>query len=676
MPIGDSAPLLDPELSALETALGAQYAILRPLGRGGMGAVYLARERLLERLVAIKVLHRVDAESHERFLREARAAARLTHPNIVPLHSFGQAGDTVFYVMGYVEGESLESLLRRSVRLPVTESARILSELAGALDFAHRNGVVHRDVKPDNVMIEQGTGRVVLTDFGIARIESSASLTQTGVIVGTPQYMSPEQAAGDRIVDGRSDLYSLGVIGYRMVAGRLPFESASARELLAHHITRRPAALTSLVADAPLSLSTAIMRCLEKSPDARFATGADMRASLGTSLGDEYVLPDGLEHLPSHGWRILTAAWAADLLFVSAYAASGKLQWLALAAGTAIATLPIGASTILVAKRMGVAPRRTWQLLFTAPAFWAYAWPRALRRPGDVWDSLPREIQRVKRWLAAFFVVAMPVGLMALIPIMVHASASDDVPAALRLMKFTVAVYSLPLLSVIPLHVRLRRWAKRTGISFRLATKLVGERTWGSRFWQRPDITALLDTSSTTRDREAPSSAPALVAAVVQLATGLESLDASLAAQVRDAARDLAAAIRNFERDLGELAAHLDPAEASRIEERVEALGPARADEGDAASQMRRVLTDQLALIHDLSRRYAALDERRGQALERLRSLWMHLQGLRARQAMQDADGAEITARIRAACANVAHLNAAFDEVNALTHGPVTTPVP
>src|SRR4051812_29080562 len=150
MPIGDSSlsVSLDPTRGALEAALGAQYQIVRPLGRGGMGAVYLARERLLERLVAIKVLHRVDAESHERFLREARAAARLTHPNIVPLYSFGQTGETVFYVMGYVEGESLESLLRRAGRLPAAETARILGELADALDFAHRNGVVHRDVKP------------------------------------------------------------------------------------------------------------------------------------------------------------------------------------------------------------------------------------------------------------------------------------------------------------------------------------------------------------------------------------------------------------------------------------------------------------------------------------------------------------------------------------------------
>src|SRR5579885_2289370 len=188
----------DRERDALDAALGAQYEIVRPLGRGGMGSVYLARERLLDRLVAIKVMHRerADTESHERFLREARAAARLTHPNIVPLHSFGQSADTLFYVMGYVEGESLEAVLRRTTRLPAAEVARILGELAEALDYAHRHGVVHRDVKPDNIMLEQGTGRVVLTDFGIARVTTGGALTRTGVIVGTPQYMSPEQAAG------------------------------------------------------------------------------------------------------------------------------------------------------------------------------------------------------------------------------------------------------------------------------------------------------------------------------------------------------------------------------------------------------------------------------------------------------------------------------------------------
>ena len=230
----------------LEETLGTQYEILRLLGQGGAGTVYLARERLLERLVAIKVLRSefVSADSRERFIREARTAAKLMHANIVPLYSFGQAGDTLFYIMGYVEGESLEAMLARVGRPDFNESRRILVEVADALGYAHRNGVVHRDVKPDNILIERESRRALLTDFGIAKVQSTQStLTQTGHIVGTPLYMSPEQAAGDSVIDGRSDLYSLGVIGYRMVAGRLPIEGTSAQEVMRRHVMQDPAPL-------------------------------------------------------------------------------------------------------------------------------------------------------------------------------------------------------------------------------------------------------------------------------------------------------------------------------------------------------------------------------------------------------------------------------------------------
>jgi len=165
----------------LESALGAQYTVLRLLGRGGMGAVYLARERLLERLVAIKVLpsEQSGADARERFLREARTAALLSHPNIVPLLSFGELGDTLFYIMRYVEGESLEARLRRDGTLPTADIRRILSELGEALGYAHEQGVVHRDMKPDNVLIERGTGRVMLTDFGVARRASTTRTQRT-----------------------------------------------------------------------------------------------------------------------------------------------------------------------------------------------------------------------------------------------------------------------------------------------------------------------------------------------------------------------------------------------------------------------------------------------------------------------------------------------------------------
>jgi serine/threonine-protein kinase len=218
---GDSA------LAALERAVGSQYKVIRLLGRGGMGAVYLARERALDRMVAIKVLRveASDTEGSERFLREARTAARLTHPNIVPLHTFGEAEGLMYFVMGFVQGESLGEKLKREGRLDPDEVRRILADVAAALHYAHERGVVHRDIKPDNILIDDETGKPMLADFGIARSAAGGrTLTELGTTLGTPHYMSPEQAAAERDVDGRSDLYSLGVVGYQMLAGRCPFE--------------------------------------------------------------------------------------------------------------------------------------------------------------------------------------------------------------------------------------------------------------------------------------------------------------------------------------------------------------------------------------------------------------------------------------------------------------------
>lgn len=225
----------------LREYLEVQFELRRVLGIGGMGAVILANERALDRLVAIKVLHgdkSGDAESRERFRREARAAARLTHPNIVPLLTFGEVDGELYYVMGYVEGETLASRLERVGRIAPDEARARLTEIADALAYAHAAGIVHRDLKPENILIETASGRAVLTDFGIARdVLRDPSLTSTGVIVGTPHYMSPEQASGERVIDGRSDLYSLGVIGYRMLSGTLPFGGANAREVLMQHLT-------------------------------------------------------------------------------------------------------------------------------------------------------------------------------------------------------------------------------------------------------------------------------------------------------------------------------------------------------------------------------------------------------------------------------------------------------
>ena len=273
-----SAELLD-----LQAALAGEYSLQRELGRGGMGVVYLARDVQLDRDVAIKVLpaHLAsDTAARERFVREARMAARLSHPHIVPIHRVSEAGGFVFFVMSYVEGETLGERLRTRGPLPAAETMRVLREVAWALAYAHGRGIVHRDVKPDNILLEAATGRALVTDFGIAQGGTDAvTTTDPGKIMGTAHFMSPEQAAGEQI-DGRSDIYALGVVGYLAVSGRLPFESSNLPALLLRQASEEPLSVMHAAPGLPPALRAAIDRCLARDPASRFTDGEALAAAL------------------------------------------------------------------------------------------------------------------------------------------------------------------------------------------------------------------------------------------------------------------------------------------------------------------------------------------------------------------------------------------------------------
>jgi len=266
-----------------QAALAGGYSLQRELGRGGMGIVYLAREVQLDRDVAIKVLpsHLAQAsESRERFVREARTAAGLSHPHIVPIHRVDEAGGFVFFVMSYVEGETLGERLRSRGPLPPAEAARVMREVAWALAYAHGRGIVHRDIKPDNIMIERGSGRALVADFGIAHGGGNpGAATDTGLITGTAHFMSPEQAAGEPL-DGRSDIYGLGVVGYLAVSGRLPFEAENLPALLGRQATEAPTSVLRAAPGLPAALGAAIDRCLERDRARRFPDGEALAAAL------------------------------------------------------------------------------------------------------------------------------------------------------------------------------------------------------------------------------------------------------------------------------------------------------------------------------------------------------------------------------------------------------------
>lgn len=328
-------------MDRLIAATGERYRIEGEIGRGGMAVVYAATDVRLRRAVAIKVLPpelAFRADVKERFLREAQMAAGLAHPHIVPIHSVEEHEGLVFMVMGRVHGESLATRLHREPQLPYATVRRILRETADALAHAHVKGVVHRDIKPDNILLEDGTGRVLVTDFGIARAaEGDSRLTVTGVAVGTPTYMSPEQARGDADVDGRADIYSLGVVGYQMLAGEPPFSAPNTPALLLKHVVDVPPPLAARRHDAPRALVSAVERALAKDKHVRWSDAASLRAALaddapdsgrGSAFGEHQVVAvagqAGEPKVPAHppypawrgggasereAWRVAQAEW-------------------------------------------------------------------------------------------------------------------------------------------------------------------------------------------------------------------------------------------------------------------------------------------------------------------------------------------------------------------------------
>lgn len=309
-----TSPLPAPQSdTVIPDAVRAAFDIVRPLGQGGMGSVWLARDRMLDRLVAIKVLLTSAASdsTRDRFLREARTAAKLSHPHIVPVHRADESNGQVWFIMGFVEGESLGDRIRERGALPVGDVVRIMRETAWALAYAHARGVIHRDVKPDNILLDRESNRTVVTDFGIARDLRSADarLTADGSVLGTVHYMSPEQAADDPL-DARSDVYSLGVVGFHALSNRLPFDGTPNAILIAH-VTKAAPSVRSVAPDVPGPIAAVIDKCLAKEPGARWENAEALADALGKAL-DEVVTAERAS-VVSRGGDVLSERDAAAI---------------------------------------------------------------------------------------------------------------------------------------------------------------------------------------------------------------------------------------------------------------------------------------------------------------------------------------------------------------------------
>ncbi len=641
----------DPLRARLEAAIGFQYRIERLLGRGGMGAVYLAHELALDRPVAIKVLlPEGDApERRERFRREARLAARLTHPNIVPLHTFGEVGGLAYFVMGYVPGESLGTLVKRRGRLGPDEARAVLQQIADALDYAHRQGVVHRDIKPDNVLVDAETGRPMLTDFGIAKTPQAGTLlTVTGHLVGTPSYMSPEQASGRQDLDGRSDLYSLGVTGYVMLSGRLPFEGTTPSDVILQHLSREPVALRVLAPDVPPTLASAIARCLAKDPDRRWADAASLRTALASAEAPE---EDSQE----------VRALRASVLMLVVTALGEAYAWLPrtldpdwrppdLLHAPLLAALCIAAVGILgMSATLKWIQKQTWPTVLRtalgAPSWWPFWYPAALRRPGDVWARLPARI----RWFRAVVLAACLWFALVILPALVAITRGDDYYGRTgkrtvvgRLASASIATYKLKDFVVMPflaLNLGLiaggtvvGSWLRRR-LGPRLAdpeqaTHTLLEPTGHAAFWRREPFASLLEPEPVARAGETPRTPEAYVAAVARRAEALPSDRRALGQEAVAVVRALDAALRRLEGQTTLLAGGAEPEESARLEARLAALGPPSPEEPPERREMRDLLERQLGLLRDVAARVEEAKRSRGSHLERMQRLWLEMEEL------------------------------------------------
>jgi hypothetical protein len=672
-----SEPTLPPLLAA---ELQRQYDVLRPLGRGGMGVVWLARERSLDRLVAIKVLagQLVEATTvRERFRREARIAARLVHPHIVPLHAFGETDDALYFVMGYVEGETLASRLDREGRIPFHETVRILASIADALGFAHREGVVHRDVKPENILLDAKSGRAVLADFGVARADSaSTSVTMTGNAVGTPLYMSPEQATGTREIDGRSDLYSLGVVGYRMLAGRQPFDGDSARALMAQHATTRPSDLALLVPRRQQEVARILMRAMEKDPAARWERGEDVRLELEAASRSVGTLPEALARIQGLGTKFL---WGTGAVAIATGAMTAwNPRWLehpqsGLIILYQLTLFPAIAAAVAAIHARKSGWRETIRAMFNPTAGWKHWWPRALRREEDIWDRLPKPLRRLRSVLDG--VVLYLLSDVAVLLIMgttgggaygdlVFRSLKDLGPAV------TPLLFGLPKFVAIGWAIaEFRRTKRLLGLSSReVGDLLASPHLSTDAVWSRPRYARLLAAET---DEPAASSTPKtpdeFTRAIVEMSTRLRTAGLLPDGESAAAAQSVLAAIEGLNGEIRRLASEVDPAEGERLERRLA---------GTQDDEVRRLLESQRDLWRRLQERIREKESRRDRLRDQLMTLWMQLLELDSRLTRGAPVDTELTGRVRALATDLGHVGDALSETERYLLPPSRVPTP
>lgn len=613
------------EQSILEAALGQQYEIVRQLGRGGMGAVYLARERALERFVAIKVLRPDLADAHEareRFRREARIAAQLSHPGILPLHTFGEVAGLWYFVMGYVRGVTLGERLRAEGRLPSGEAHRILAELADALECAHRNGIIHRDIKPSNILLDEESGRAILADFGVSKIQGgSDSLTATGVVVGTPSYMSPEQALGSPDVDERSDIYSLGAVGYTMLAGREPFAGVRAVDLVQWRIAHDPTPLLSVAPSVTKELAAVVMRSMARARDDRWPDARSFKDAIARANADAAVqLPESLRDLPTFGPYALLWGLAWTLLAVRKFSSPGDRVLLLLIA----LLVPVGfALHIRNVGRHGLGPLELARVAFWPPEWWGMWWPRAFRRPTDLWRRLPWPARAVRAVLSVFF-VALPFMILMrqrFAAELAQASGSGE-PV------WFVAMETAIVLGSAAAVVGALMWGMRRALTWGESMRVLFGATTPSPGWSEPHIARLLAPVSGVRSPDRDSAADHR-RAIEELVPALPSSSRELGLEALLSVRRLLGAIEACESEIGSLAPMASASELDRLMAQLATIGGESSRANAEQHELTALVQRQLELVRQMRDRCEVLSQRRARLFNLMRGMWTQLSVLR-----------------------------------------------
>lgn len=633
--------------ATLQSNLFESYEILSTLGVGGMGTVFLAKERALDRFVAIKTLrreHAVTPLSRERFRREARIAAQLSHPGILPLYAFGEVSGLWYLVMGYVRGQTLAQRIRSAGAMHHTQVVQILRAVAESLEHAHQRHVIHRDIKPANILLDEDSGRPLLADFGISKaIGHGDTLTHSGDVLGTPQYMAPEQILSAQDSTPASDIYALGAVGYAMLTGHAPFSTLSDSELLATRATLEVPSLLSTHPNVPRELSAIVMKCLATRPELRYQNARQFIESLDhvNELTVSQVTPK-LREVAGFG----------------AYATAWFLLWTALAFALIpnaqrwpffLFALLVPLGLLLQISRSRESSTGWLQLsrvAFWPPVWWGMWWPKRLRRPDDLWNRLPW-FARTVRTVLSICILALPVLVVGAERLLLLDSAGSATGRWNLAFGALVAVAATALTGGV---IAARRFRLQSGDTMQF---LVGP-TVSSDFWKQPDVMQALHADASGVRAPAHDVPSDYVRAIEEVMRASATVAADAREQPVIMARRITSALSSLSREVSLLERDASREAIDRVSTRLASLTSGLPNAREEHRELIIIVESELQLLRRMEqRRVLALNEQ-SELFAVLREMWevVSHQQLSANDAAPSSrlsnlmhDGAQLLAR-------------------------------